>query len=87
VAIDDSASMACARVMRGTNSIEKVVSPCSSAGTNSPGSSSGRRKLSTTAPFLSRLKSSAEGLLIPTRTSADPSNSFRSATTVAPASR
>ena len=50
MAIDDKASIAWARVIRGISSTAKVVRPFAIAGSRAFGSSSGRRKPNTTAP-------------------------------------
>jgi hypothetical protein len=50
VAIEERASIACAREMRGMSSMAKSVMPRSIAGSRTAGSSRGRRKPARTAP-------------------------------------
>src|SRR5581483_5104682 len=85
VAIEESASIACARVLRGINSTANVVSFSPMAGSSAVGSSSGRRNPSTTDP--GRIAAMYEGLgrCTHTSTSAAGSNCVRSVVTFAPA--
>ena len=54
VAIDDSASMLCARVMRGISSIENAVTPLCASTRIASGAPSGSAKPITACPFRSR---------------------------------
>ena len=73
VAIDESASIDWARVMRGTSSMENSVTPRSTATASAAGSSSGRRKPIITLPLFSFSWSAAGRALTTGTTSAEAS--------------
>ena len=84
---EESASIFCARVVRGTISMHTVVTPrCASAATSGP-SLNGSRKLTCTAPSGSSATASADGLRTRSTTSDATTAESMSATTSAPASR
>ena len=85
VAIEDSASMACARVVRGISSMAKAVKPAPTSGSMAAGSSSGLRKPTTTAPFFNCARSCAGGRFTASSTSAASSSRWWSEETEAPA--
>ena len=85
VAIEERASMACARVERGTSSIANAVTPASRNGRRLSGSSSGRRKPITAAPFRSRATSTGSGRFTQARRSHSARSAARFSFTAAPA--
>ena len=85
VAMEESASIDWARLMRGTNSMLKRVTWRAMAVASAEGASSGRRKPMTAAPDLSRAWSDALGALTTGIRSASPRMDGRSPVTVAPA--
>src|ERR687883_298928 len=78
VAIEESASIACALVVRGISSTAKAVTLRSTRGASSAGSSSGRRKAIKAAPCFIRRRSSAGGRFTAASTSAEESRASRS---------
>ncbi len=85
LAIDDSASIFCAREMRGTWSMAMAFTLRAAMRSIRSLFLTGHRKLMSIAPAFSRSTSSAVGGCTFTRMSAAPQRAARSGTTVAPA--
>jgi hypothetical protein len=68
VLIDDSASIFCARVMRGTNSMTNVVTPFAASRSISSGLRPGFRNETSTTPERSRSASWPAGIAMGSRT-------------------
>ena len=87
--MDDSASIFCARVMRGTDSIEKVVTPRAASFAINSVLRAGLMKVTSVEPVWSKSASSPAGPVCGSRTlttmSALANRSFTSPRTVAPA--